>query len=185
LNNYFKQYRPFLIFLLKFFLSYLALTVVYKIYLSGFDASLHQVDSFTNAVARQTTNVIEWFGYTAFLEWHSNEASVKLIVNEKYVARVVEGCNVMSVMILFVTFIIAFSGRLKHTLVFGVMGCALLYVLNIFRIALLAIALYHFPERERLLHEIVFPVVIYGVVFLLWLVWVNKYSTYAAKNSTK
>ena len=35
----------------------------------------------------------------------------KLFFNEKYVARVVEGCNAVSVMILFMAFIIAFKGK--------------------------------------------------------------------------
>jgi exosortase family protein XrtF len=58
-------------------------------------------------------------------------------------------------------------------------GIILIHVLNIARIALLCIALYNLPQFEHLLHGVIFPLVIYGVVFLLWVIWVNKYSLYA------
>lgn len=185
MKTYLTQYKPFLIFLLKFCVCYLVLTLIYKFYLSGYDTSKHEIDGFTTWVARQTSGVIECFGYTSVIEPHERQASFKLFVNDRYVARVVEGCNVLSVMILFVTFIVAFAGKWKQMLLFSVLGCLLLYLLNILRIALLAIALYHFPEKEKLLHEIIFPLVIYGIVFVLWIIWVNKYSAYATKNNTK
>ena len=40
---------------------------------------------------------------------------MKLIINNKYLARVIEGCNSISIIILFVSFIVAFSGPLKTT----------------------------------------------------------------------
>jgi len=51
--------------------------------------------------------------------------------------------------------------------------------LNIFRIALLTTGLYKYPEYGTFLHDILFPLVIYGVVFLLWVFWVLKFSAYA------
>ena len=46
-------------------------------------------------------------------------------------------------------------------------------------IALLSYALYYYPTYEELLHGTVFPLFIYGVVFLLWVFWVLKFSAYA------
>jgi len=83
------------------------------------------------------------------------------------------------VMILFVAFVIAFSGKFKNTIVFILLGLIIIHVLNVLRIALLSVALYSFPEYEHFLHGVVFPLVIYGVVFLLWVIWVNNYSSYA------
>jgi exosortase family protein XrtF len=57
--------------------------------------------------------------------------------------------------------------------------------LNIGRIALLCIALYDFPQMEHILHGVIFPLVIYGVVFLLWVIWVNKYSNHATATTKK
>jgi exosortase family protein XrtF len=55
----------------------------------------------------------------------------------------------------------------------------LIFILNIFRIALLTKGLYKYPEYGTFLHDILFPLVIYGVVFVLWIIWVLKFSAYA------
>jgi len=65
------------------------------------------------------------------------------------------------------------------------MGSILIHLLNIGRIALLCVALYNFPQYEHLLHGVIFPLVIYGIVFLLWVIWVNKYSAYATEIDKK
>jgi hypothetical protein len=41
--------------------------------------------------------------------------------------------------------------------------------------------IYNFPKQQHLLHSVVFPLFIYGVVLLLWIIWVNKFSLYATK----
>jgi hypothetical protein len=35
--------------------------------------------------------------------------------------------------------------------------------------------IFHYPEYTDLMHDILFPLFIYGVVFLLWIIWVNQY----------
>lgn len=179
MKKYIIQYKPFLIFLLKFFLSYLILTFLYQIYLNSFDSSSFEVDSITDIVSVQTQQTIELFNYNSHLEPHPKQNSNMLFVEEKNVARVVEGCNAISVIILFIAFVIAFKGTWKRTIVFVLAGSFLIYLLNVIRIALIAIALYHYPQHEHLLHGVVFPLFIYGVVFLLWVIWVSKFSVYA------
>jgi exosortase family protein XrtF len=115
-------------------------------------------------------------GYDAQISPHSNERSMKLLVNSKFVARVVEGCNSISVIILFVSFIIAFSGKFKVTFFYLLAGSALIYVVNLVRIAILSIGLYNYPWRRDILHTVIFPLIIYGLVFLLWMLWVNQFS---------
>lgn len=185
MKDYFIQYKPFLLFLVKFFLSYIVLTFIYQLYLSQFNVKLFEVDSITQLVAKQAEETVEMLGYRAEIFENLEQSSIKFYVNQNYVARVVEGCNAISVLILFVAFVIAFKGNLKNTLLFTIGGSLLIYVLNIVRIALISIALYHYPEYEHLIHGVLFPLFIYGVVFLLWVIWVNKFSVYATKTATK
>jgi exosortase family protein XrtF len=84
---------------------------------------------------------------------------------------------------LFISFVIAFSGKIKNTIYFIIVGSLIIHILNIIRIALLMVAFYHFPKANFILHDILFPLVIYGTVFILWIIWVNKFSFYA-KNTT-
>ncbi|HEX8562459.1 MAG TPA: exosortase family protein XrtF [Flavobacterium sp.] len=181
MNQYLRQYRPFFIFLLKFFGVYIVLTVVYQLYLSNFNVS-YEVDGFTKLVARQTETILDLF-YQAHIEPHPFQRSIKLSLNGDYLARIVEGCNALSVMILFTAFVVAFSGRLKHTILYILTGIIIIHILNIVRIVLLTIALLQYPEYGHFLHSVVFPLFIYGVVFVLWVIWVNKYSGYARKTA--
>jgi len=185
LKNLLQQYRPFLLFLGKFLLTYLVLTVLYQSYLNRFDSAANQVDSFTQMVANQTQTLLTLFDNDAQIESHPTEPSLKIIYNGKYVSRIIEGCNALSVMILFVSFIVAFTGKFKKTIIFILFGLLLIHLLNIVRIALLSVALYHYPQHEHILHAVIFPLIIYGIVFLLWVIWVNKFSLHANKTPSK
>jgi exosortase family protein XrtF len=178
-------YKPFLLFLTKFFCSYVLLTVLYYFYLSQFDATKKEIDGITSSVANQTVSVLRWFDKDAHLLKHTAQPSIKIIYQGKYISRIIEGCNAISVMVLFIAFVVAFSGKLKQTLLFILVGSVIIHVLNILRIALLSIALFHYPQYEHLLHGVVFPLFIYGVVFMLWVIWVNKFSLYVSHYAKK
>lgn len=185
MKNLLLQYKPFLFFLGKFIASYLILTILYQNYLDRSQVKDFDVDDFTLSVAKQSTAVLSWFDSNSYYMMHSKEPSVKIIYKGKYISRIIEGCNAISVMILFISFVIAFTGKLKNTILFLFFGCVLIHILNITRIALLCVGLYNFPQFQHLLHAVIFPLVIYGVVFLLWVIWVNKYSLYGGKISKK
>ncbi len=181
MKKYFIQYKSFLSFIGKFLIAYLVFTFVYEIYLNQFDAVNNEVDGFTEIVANQTISCLTFFGSDAYQMQNIEAASVKLFYKKKYIAQIIEGCNGLSVIILFVAFVIAFTGKLKHTIAFIIGGILMIHFLNIARIALLCILIYSFPKYEEILHGVIFPLIIYGFVFLLWVIWVNKLSIYASK----
>lgn len=136
----------------------------------------------TNLVAKQSRALLNGFGYYTEILPHPDEFSMKLIVNNKYLARVIEGCNSISVIILFVSFIIAFSGKFKTTFFYLISGSVLIYSVNLLRIVFLSIAIYHYPGQSDFLHTVIFPGIIYGMVFLLWVFWVNRFSKLKKRN---
>jgi exosortase family protein XrtF len=154
---------------------------LYQQYLNGFEEN--QIDSVTRMVSENTEQVLLLFTDGSSIEESTTQPYMKLFFNEKYVARIVEGCNSISVIILFISFVVAFSGRLQTTLLFIFGGSLLIYALNVLRIAALSALIFYFPKQESLLHEVLFPLYIYGVVFILWLIWVRKFSRYASKDS--
>lgn len=179
MKKYFIQYKPFLFFLGKFLLTYLVLTFSYEIYLGQFDVNKFEVDGFTQLVAKQTKELLVFFSCKTAIFNNINEPSIKLLFNQNYVARITEGCNGLSVIILFIAFVVAFTGKLRHTILYIMAGSLLIHILNITRIALLSVLMFYFPEYEHILHGVIFPLFIYGVVFVLWVIWVRKYSVYA------
>ncbi len=153
--------------------------------MNSFDVKNNQVDGFTQLISSQTVELLLFFDCDAEIIKHTTEPSIKLIYNQKWVARVIEGCNGLSVIILFVSFIIAFSGKVKTTFLYIAFGSMIIHILNVIRIALLVVLMYNFPEHKEFLHGVLFPLVIYGTVFLLWVIWVNKFSFYAKKSIKK
>ncbi|RKS95353.1 exosortase family protein XrtF [Flavobacterium limicola] len=181
MKKYFILYKPFLLFLGTFFLTYTVLTFLYQHYLNGFEGNI--IDSITRMVSDNTQWVMQLFNNQSFIEQSATDAYMKLYYNGKYVARIVEGCNAVSVIILFISFVVAFSGRLQTTLLFIFGGSLLIYVLNVLRIAALSALIFYFPKQEPFLHGVLFPLYIYGVVFILWLIWVRNFSRYASKDT--
>lgn len=171
------QFKPFLIFIGTFFAAYIVLTVLYKLYLGSFGTD--EMDGITKLVCTNVEQLMQLFSSDSKITESIIKASYDISYNNKYVARIVEGCNAISVIILFVSFVLAFSGKLKQTFLFILTGIILIYIFNITRIALLAALLYHYPESRHFLHNVLFPLIIYGVVFILWVIWVKKFSKYA------
>lgn len=170
------KYKSVIKFILTFLVVYALLTFVYKLYLDYSDGSKYYPDYLTNLVAKQSEALLHTFGYNSEIEKHPDEPSMKLIINGKFVARVIEGCNAMSVIVLYISFIIAFAGKFKTTFFYILAGSVLIYIVNLLRIVILSVGLYHYPWRREELHTVIFPLIIYGMVFLLWMFWVNRFS---------
>jgi len=182
-----KNNKLVIIFLVKFFISYFLLFSIYSAYLhkNQIKIPIFSCAPITEIVANNTKTVAKWFGYHIYTEQNKKELSIKLIVGGNYTARVIEGCNSVSVIILFLAFIIAFSGKLVATLLFGIIGSALIYSINILRIIALSLLLYKYPQYQEPLHTLIFPAVIYGFVFVLWVIWVRYFSHHKIKKSEK
>ena len=176
MRNYFHRYKLFLLFLGKFFLSYLVLTAFYQIYLASYREG---IDGITSNVAFLTQKIASVLGIE--LETKSDFLQYQIVYNGNYLARIIEGCNSVSVIILFNSFVIAFSNKVKPTLWYLCIGSFLIYGINILRIICLTVLLDKFPKQEHLLHGVFFPLGIYGFVFVLWIVWVTKIVKYASK----
>ena len=173
LKEFISKYKDVFRFIILFFGVYLILSLLYGVYLNLSEGGSYNPDYITNLVARQSSSLISDIGFDAEVIPHETNTSMKLYIDKQFLARIVEGCNAISIIILFIAFVVAFSQNLKKTLFFVLAGSVLIYGFNIIRISILAIALYQYPQHEKILHEIVFPGLIYGMVFLLWLIWVR------------
>ena len=157
-------------------LVYVVLSVVYKLYLQYSDGSKFYPDYVTNLVSLQSKSLLNTMGYSTQVLPHPDEPSMKVILNGEFIGRIIEGCNSVSVIILFLSFIVAFSGKLKTTFFYILSGSVLIYIVNLLRIVILSVGLYKYPDYADVLHTVIFPGIIYGMVFLLWIFWVNRFS---------
>lgn len=168
-----KEFKPIIGILLRFAVIYIVLLIGYQIYLNQFDGL--GIDSFSNWVSQQVVKVQNFAGYPSDI-YHEKETATNWFYTDKvYTSRMVEGCNAISVIILFIAFVFAFYKGLK-TFVFALIGIIILHVMNVLRIAGLNIVLRDFPDYGKATHDYIFPAIIYGSVVILWLVWIQFFA---------
>ncbi len=173
--TFFQKNKAVIKFLLTFFGTYLILALVYQLYLTFGQSTTFYPELITHIVALQSEQLIAAFGYETFITESPYNLSMRIALNGEFVVQVVEGCNAVSVIILFLSFILAFKKTWKSTLLYIFAGSIIIYTLNVIRIALLTIGIYHYPQHTEFMHGTLFPVFIYGVVFLLWISWVRNF----------
>tara|TARA_R110002012_G_scaffold3289_9_gene15363 strand:- start:42630 stop:43175 length:546 start_codon:yes stop_codon:yes gene_type:complete len=181
LKKLLEKYKTVIRFVVLFMGSYLLMSVLYGLYLKVSENGNYFPDFVTNLVAKQSSAVLDAFGYNSILVPDSIAQGMLLTIDNKYTVNIVEGCNSISVIILFIAFIIAFAENFKKTLLFLFAGVVLIYIVNLLRIAILTVALYKYPQYENLLHSVVFPGIIYSMVFILWMIWVRMLKPNSAK----
>lgn len=168
-----KDFKHVLGILLRFIIIYLVLLFAYQFYLNSFKES--GLDPFSKMITRQVMFLQQSLGYPSALYDDVPNQQVWYHVKTKFTTRMVEGCNAISVMILFVSFIFAFYKGTK-TFVFVGVSLLILHIMNVLRIAGLNIVYSDYPKYGKMTHDYVFPAVIYGTVVLLWLIWIKFFA---------
>ena len=164
------KYKSVWIFLLRFFGAYLIGVVAYNKYLSSFKPRL---DALTIEVTEQVAAMFSWTLPEISCFYSEANPMAEIRYFDSVLLVIIEGCNAVSVMILFVAFLIAFRGKLKSYLWFVPLGILVLYLANLIRIYLIGMIRLYYPDYTQLAHDFVFPGVIYGTTFLLWVIWVK------------
>ncbi len=169
----FREFQPVLMVLLRFAGIYLLLFFLYQTYLNRTVAD--GLDPFSRSVALQVKTIQEFAGFPTTLYHVPELRTERFAINGKLVSRMVEGCNALSVMILFTSFVLAFYKGFQ-TVWFAVGGIIFLHLMNIFRIMGLNVVLYKYPEYGKITHDYLFPGFIYGTVVILWLIWIQFFA---------
>jgi len=171
--DFFKKYKSVWLFLLRFFGAYILLVFLYNLYLSQY---ITEVDNVTRIVTEQVASLLS----ITLPEITCVYSTVNPMAEIQYfgvtLMILIEGCNAISVMILFVAFLVAFRGKFKTYLWFVPSGILILYLANIWRIYLIGLIILYFPKWSNIAHDYIFPGVIYGATFMLWVIWVKYFS---------
>ena len=174
-----KDFKEILWVLLRFLGIWLLLFLLYQWYLNQFSGN---IDGFTKIISDQSAFLLNLTGYETITKDFPSHETVQFYINGKVATRMVEGCNAVSVMIMFLAFVFAFYKGVK-TFYFAFAGIVLLYILNLFRIYVLNVIVVDFPALTKSAHDYFFPAIIYGGVVVLWLIWINKFVITDEKNS--
>ncbi len=91
------------------------------------------------------------------------------------------GCMGRNVLLAFTGLILVFPGKFIHKLWYIPMGLVIITFVNIVRISGLTITAYCCPQYSDINHYLVFKIVAWAVIFILWVIWFNKFSPFAKK----
>lgn len=94
------------------------------------------------------------------------------------------GCMGRNVMLAYAALIAVFPGKIKHKFWYIPMGLIIITIVNILRISGLAITAYCCPEYSDINHYLVFKIIAWIVIFLLWVIWFNRFSPFKKNKIT-
>ena len=172
-NQLLKEYRPAILFLLRFLGIYIIGNILYGLWIVSYG---NLADPFTQIVTSNSAWLLNLVGYKASTLMTGQYPNVSLQLSGQTVVNVYEGCNAINVSILFVAFLFAYKGSLRQTFVFTIIGLIAIYIFNLFRVAGLFLVAKYFPDQLYLMHKFIFTGVIYAFVFFLWFLWVKKFA---------
>lgn len=118
-----------------------------------------------------TLYLLNFLGYTTFVYEHTFgiDGSNGVFIGNP--------CNGLELMALFAGFVLIFKGSWKNKIWFIPLGIIVIYMMNIVRLLILTIIAKVAPETLDFNHKYTFTVLLYVLVFLGWVLWVNKFAT--------
>lgn len=166
----FSDLRPILFTLFRFLGIYFGLIALYQLYLNMYDDVA--ADPLTRIIAEQSAFCLNKTGYPTQLIDGADTKGIYFYINKLLPTVMIEGCNAVSIMIIFLAFIFTFYKGVK-TFWFALGGLIFIYIVNVFRIAIINIVVLEYPDYQKISHDYLFPAIIYGAVVLLWIIWIK------------
>lgn len=162
------QYKIVVVFIIKAILLYVAWFIINDFFVASSGIN----DWLNHRVAFDASLFLKTFGYTTGIEPGNHQFLID--INNKKMVGVGNPCNGLELFVLFAGFIICFPGGAKNKLWFIPLGVLIIHISNLIRAAVLALIQYYHPEYLDFNHHYTFVIIVYGIIFGLWIYWVNK-----------
>lgn len=86
---------------------------------------------------------------------------------------VVNGCNGLEAIGLFIGFVMSYPGDSIKRAFFIPMGILVIYLVNVFRIVSLVLIQYYYPAGFDFAHDYSTSAIFYLAIFAMWVIWIN------------
>lgn len=173
-----KKITPFQWFIIKALALYLIWVLLFRPWV---DAPGNLSDQMTMYTGEVSAWVIERFGYESFIKQQAHPGddylTTVLYIDQAAVVSIADACNALVIIILYVGFIIAYPGVWKTKVPFIILGILAVFTVNIVRVTALAFNMMYHRASFDFNHKYTFTFMVYLIVFILWMVWANKYSS--------
>lgn len=181
-----KEFKPTILFLVKFFVIYLLFFGLYGFFIEQYDtADPPAADPITHLITRNCAWAAGVMGYESTIVFndHLNYEGANEVTYDSmwmdgiYAISIEEGCNGINIMILFMAFVVAFGGKLLNMLIFIPSGLIFIHLANIARLMLLCLLNVEYSGRAfHFFHKYGFTAVLYVAILILWYLWVIRFS---------
>jgi len=145
---------------------FIGLTAKGNLYSPFLDEHLNYVKAFRRFLLLMAGEFIGLFGHS------TSVYDLGLKMDTGRGVRLVYSCLGLSILSFWWAMILAFPQSLKNKIIFFFGGTALIVLLNIMRIAAVALVYNSWPKTE-VDHHLLFNIVVYGILFLLLYRWFN------------
>jgi len=166
--------NPLFSFLSKALVLYLSWTIFYELW-------LHPNREFELLVVSNISwivnGILELLGFSLIVPEVLYEYEKTVGIDGTHGLYVADSCSGVSLMALFSGFIIAYPGKLLNKLIFIPIGIVTIHLINILRIVGLCLIVKYYPDSFEFNHHYTFTLVVYAYIFLLWIIWTNKYAS--------
>jgi exosortase family protein XrtF len=163
--------RVIILFLAKFIGLYLVLNTMYGFWIESYRPA---ADPLTRVVTVQSVWLISLFEEDISIGTKPGP-NIPVVQADRVIIEVFEGCNGLNVMIVFLCFVVAFSGTLKKTTIFCIAGILVIYLMNLFRVSMLFFVSKYYHEALYFFHKYAFTGGLYAAVFVMWYLWVQRF----------
>ncbi|MHB8261166.1 MAG: exosortase X [Bacteroidia bacterium] len=117
--------------------------------------------------------VLKLFGFSVYQS--IEDSNMQLIgIDGAHPVWIGSPCNALTLFMFFALFVIAFPGSIKRKLWFIPLGIIIIHFTNVIRIIGLATINYCAPQYLAFNHTYTFTLLVYSIIFLLWMWWVNS-----------
>jgi exosortase/archaeosortase family protein len=85
-------------------------------------------------------------------------------------------CLAIQLWLFFAALIFSYPGKFMNKVWYTIVGILSINVLNVLRLIAVCYAAHYYPEYIQFNHDYVFNVIIYIFTFIMWIVWINRFS---------
>jgi exosortase family protein XrtF len=170
LLGFYRANKKALLFVSKLIGVYLLLDAFYSYVISPYtEIDVWLIDN----LIFYSEKTLEFFGYEILPKDHTMRFKTGIVGSSGVIVG--EPCNGLSLFILYLSFIIVFSGKWWFKITASIVGIFLIHVLNVLRVILLTLVVYKRPEQLDFHHSYTFTLLVYLFVFFLWMIRINIY----------
>ena len=129
----------------------------------------HFVDPFTMGVAKTSGWALNVIGQDVSMRGTQ-------IHGPKFAVDIMNGCNGLETVIIFVSAVLSFPAPIKSRLIGLVLGVVAIQLVNLVRVVALFLTGSYFPAFFDSSHTVVWQTIVIGFGVLLWMFWANRFA---------